>query len=71
MEKTSVSFFPSEILLSVDKQLISQRKMLHSRNPKEIVEYVLLNYKNKKKFDKNRCKKVKKEVIYNINSIIE
>ena len=71
MGKTAVSFFPSNVLLSVDQQLVDQGKMFHSRNPSEIVEYVLSNYGKKKTIDFNRSKKVKKEVIKIINTFIE
>lgn len=39
--KPAVSFFPSEKLLSVDKQLIKEQRMLHSRDPEEIVKCII------------------------------
>jgi predicted glycosyltransferase len=67
----SVSFFPGKKLLSVDKNLISENKMFHSRDPEEIVEYVLNNKKkNKKLLDFKRSKKVKNEVVKIIKDIL-
>jgi len=71
MGRTAISFFPSDILLSVDQQLIDENKIFHSRNPKEIVEYVLSNYNKEGILDLERSKKVKKEVLKIINACIE
>jgi len=68
---TAVSFFPNNELLSVDAELENKGKILHSRDPKEIVEYVLLNYGKKRKLDFERCKSTKEEVLKIINSCIE
>ncbi len=59
----AVSFFPNDDLLSVDSQLIDEGKILHSRDPKEIVEYVLENFKKKKLIDFQRSKNVRKEIL--------
>jgi len=48
MEKTAVSFFPSKMLLSVDKKLVEDEKIFHSRNPDEIVKYVLSQHRKKR-----------------------
>jgi uncharacterized protein len=48
MGKTAVSFYPSNELLSVDAQLIKEGKIFHSREPKEIVEYVIANFGKKR-----------------------
>ena len=71
MGRTAVSFFPNNSLLSVDKQLVEEGKIYHSRDPKEILEYVLSNYTKKETLCLERSKKVKKEVITIINSLIE
>lgn len=73
MEKRSISFFPGKRLLSVDKSLIRQGKMFHSRDPKEIVDHVLKNMNNTKIDIDNIVKEkqlVKKQLIKIINSII-
>ena len=70
MGKPAVSFFPSKEFLSVDEQLISEGKMIHSRNAQEIGEYVLTHHKQKTSLDFTRSKKVKKEVIKVIKNII-
>lgn len=62
MGTPSVSFFPSDILLSVDQQLINEGRMLHSRNVEDIVNYVK-SHKNARQLKLDRCKMVKKEVI--------
>ena len=66
MNRTAVSFFPGNKLLSVDKQLIEEGKMFHSRDPKEIVNYVLSN-KKRNNINFGRSKTVKKEVLELIN----
>lgn len=69
--KPSVSFFPGKHLLSVDMKLVEEKKIFHSRNPEEIVSYVLSKkVQNDGSLDLHRSKKVKKEVINIINRII-
>jgi predicted glycosyltransferase len=67
----AVSFFPGNSLLSVDKQLVDEKKMYHSRNPNEIVEYVLSQQKEKKSLDLTRSIKVTNEVIMILKDIID
>jgi uncharacterized protein len=71
MGKPAVSFFPGNELLSVDIHLINEGKILHSRDPKEIVEYVLSNYKKKRTLHLERSANVKKEILKIINTCIE
>ena len=73
MGKPAVSFFPGTRLLSVDRKLIEEGKMLHSRDAKEIVEYVIKNFKNKRKqkLDTSRSKSVKREVMKILYEIIK
>ncbi|NJE42900.1 DUF354 domain-containing protein [Thermococcus sp. GR6] len=66
----AISFFPGERLLAVDKDLVNKGKMLHSREPEEIVEYVLANWNKKRKPEFEKAKQVKKQVIHYINDII-
>lgn len=63
MGNTSVSFFPSDKLLSVDKSLIEKGKMFHSKDSKEIVDYIIDNYEKKIKLNLERSKIVKKEIV--------
>lgn len=63
MERTAVSFYPNKDLLSVDAQLIKEGKIFHSRDPQEIVSYVMSNRGKKKALKLDRSKKVKKEVL--------
>ncbi len=71
MDTTSVSFFPSNMLLSVDQKLVEEGKILHSKNPEEIIDHVLSNYKKKKKLDLRRSKKAKNDVVKITRSILE
>jgi len=69
--KPSVSFFPGKKLLSVDKKLVEEKKMFHSRDPEEITDYVLSNKaKSSGSLDLKRSKNVKKEVKKIIHGII-
>jgi predicted glycosyltransferase len=71
MGKTALSFYPSDELLSVDTQLINEGKIFHSRDPKEIVDYVLANMGKKRTLQLERSNKVKKEILKIINTCIE
>jgi len=71
MGKPAVSFFPGDILLSVDEQLIKEGKMMHSRDAMDIGEYVLTHQDRKIFSDYKRSKKVKKEVIGIIKDILQ
>jgi len=70
MGKTAVSFFPSDVLLSVDQELVDRRKILHSRNPKEIVDYVISHMGNNFKLDLKGPKIVKSQFLKLITNII-
>jgi uncharacterized protein len=71
MGKTALSFYPSDELLSVDAQLIKEGKIFHSRDPAEIIEYVLSNFQKKRTFELERSKKVKREVLSLIKTCLE
>jgi len=68
----AVSFYPGK-LLSVDKQLIKEGKIFHSRDPYEIAEYVSLHYGKRKrsKINTEKSKKVKMEVIKILEEVLE
>ena len=66
--KPAVSFYPGDELLAVDRELIRRGWIMHSRDPQEIVEYII-NAKNRKN-DFKRSKKVKNEVINIIEEIL-
>jgi len=70
MNRTAVSFFPSEKMLSVDNQLIKEGKIFHSRNPESIVEYVLSQRKKPKELDVEKSKKIKREVLSIIKNLL-
>ncbi|MFA4646587.1 DUF354 domain-containing protein [Pyrococcus kukulkanii] len=66
----AVSFFPGQRLLAVDRDLVERGKMLHSREPGEIVEYVIENWNKKWKREFERAKQVKEQVINLIIAVI-
>jgi predicted glycosyltransferase len=63
MGKTAISFFPGKTLLSVDEKLIEEGKMIHTRDPKAIVEHVISNIKPTQCIKLERCRNVKENVI--------
>ena len=70
MAVPSVSFFPGKKLLSVDREMINTGLLFHSRDPKEITNFVLSSRKSGKA-DLSRSRRVKKEVISAIIGIME
>jgi len=68
MGQTAVSFFPGSRLLSVDRQLVEEGKVLHSRDPAEIVDHVLRSKKGPA-LELDRCRKVREEVVRIISTI--
>jgi len=66
----AVSFFPGERLLAVDRDLVEKGKMLHSREPEEIIEYVVKNWKKRREGNYETAQEIKEQVIYQIISII-
>ncbi len=65
----AVSFFPGEKLLTVDKKMVEDEWIFHSRNPREIVDYILSS--KKRKVDLSRCKKVQSEVFGIIERLLQ
>ncbi len=70
MGKKAVSFFPSVVMLSVDKQLMSEGKIFHSRSPTDIVDYVLTGQENSSRLKLAESKAVKRTLIRNIEGIL-
>lgn len=66
----AVSFFPGERLLAVDRDLVERGKMIHSREPEMIVEYVVNNWERKKEPELKEARKVKERVIKEIKEVI-
>ena len=64
----AISFFPGKRLLSVDKKMVKDNLMLHSRDADEIIKYVLKS--SKKDFDKKQSHKVKEEVLAKVEQIL-
>lgn len=69
MDKPAVSFFPNE-RLSVDRELIEEGKMFHSRSPAEIVEFVSSRSGSDLEADRSRSRAVKAEVIETLEDLM-
>lgn len=69
MGTPAVSFFPDEKLLAVDQEMVKKGWVLHSRDPKKIVDYALNS--DKRPDDLSRSKKVQEEVFNIVNDILE
>ena len=67
MGRKAVSFFPNQILLSVDQDLIEKGCMIHSRDIDEIMEHILTTESSKKMRD---SQKVKRDVISLLKGIL-
>jgi hypothetical protein len=70
METPAVSFFPSE-LLSVDRDLIDQDRVFHSRNPDDIIDYVTGLSTAEAEPRTDRAETVREEVIQLTNHLID
>ncbi len=68
MGRKAVSFFPNETLLSVDQDLIDKKRMIHSRDIREIMDHILSSSNNIKNRD---SKSVKSDVMKILHEIIE
>jgi predicted glycosyltransferase len=64
----AVSFYPGK-LLSVDKTLINEGKIFYSRDPNEIVNYLLSRKRKDKVLNTYKSKKVKNEIITILHEI--
>jgi predicted glycosyltransferase len=69
MGKTAVSFFPNDKMLSVDQELIDEGRMFKSRDPQEIVQYVLSG-KVKGRSNDRKSKKVKEQIFWIIKGLL-
>ena len=69
MGTPAVSFFPGKQLLAVDQKMVNDGWMFHSRDPEEIVDYVLNSKKRTVNLD--RSKKVQKEVFDIVKNILD
>jgi predicted glycosyltransferase len=70
MGKKAVSFFPSVVMLSVDKQLMHEGKIFHSRSPTDIVDYVLTGRGNNSRLDLAESKAVKQALVRDVRGIL-
>jgi hypothetical protein len=69
MGTPAISFFPGKQLLAVDRKMVEDGLVFYSRDPKEIVNYILNS--KKRKMDLSRSKKVQKEVFTILEQIIK
>ena len=65
----AVSFFPREDLLSVDRKMVNDGWMLHSRDPDAIVEYVMGH--TSRPFDPTRSQAVQQSVFELLDDLID
>jgi predicted glycosyltransferase len=70
MGTTSVSFFPSSKLLSVDQYFVDQGKMLHSRDVDEIIDYVIRKPVNSKERNILHCKDIRTDIVNHLNELL-
>lgn len=70
MGKRSVSFFPGEHLLSVDRQLVDDKRVFHSRDPDEIVAYGLEKSTSWQPANRDMSRAVKQSVVRRLKTII-
>ncbi|MEM4141245.1 MAG: DUF354 domain-containing protein [Nitrososphaeria archaeon] len=72
MGLTAVSFFPGTRLLAVDKNLVEEGRLFHSRDPKEIVGFVTANWKRKSSLcsEIEKAKRVKEFIVKLIKKVI-
>lgn len=71
MGKPAVSFFPGRQLLSVDRQLVNEGQMLHSRDPETISRYVLSLQTRRVPANFERSKKVKDSLLPRVRRLID
>lgn len=70
MSKPAVSFFPNT-LLSVDKKMVENNRMLHSREVDEIIGYLEDISKSEVEPDTSRSESVRNEVVRIVQDIID
>jgi len=70
MGKTSISFFPSNSLLSVDRSFVEQGKMLHSRDVDLIIDHILAKFYKKAESSYDRSKEIKRKLIKQFNGLL-
>lgn len=70
MGKPAISFFPGP-LLSVDRSMVEDGLMLHSRDPGEISSYLMAVGTTDRMPDRERCFQVGKEVSSLVRALIE
>lgn len=70
MGKPAVSFFPNQ-LLSVDRELVADGRMYHSRDPDTILDYLVGLDADDLAPDRSRSQRVRTEVLELTNELIE
>jgi len=70
MGKPAVSFFPGP-LLSVDRSMVEEERMLHSRDPNEIASYLESVGTTDRTPDRRRCLRVREEVSSLVQALID
>ena len=70
MGKPAVSFFPNA-LLSVDQSLVEEGRILHSRDPERIADYVAGLDADDARLDRSRSRRVREEVVALTDRLVE
>ncbi|MFB6130636.1 MAG: DUF354 domain-containing protein [Salinigranum sp.] len=70
MGKPAVSFFPNA-LLSVDRELVREGRVFHSRDARDVVDYVTGLSDADVRPDRSRCRAVREEVVELTRRLIE
>jgi len=67
----AISFFPGKTLLAVDKELMKQSRIFHSRDPKEIIEYIVAKWDKRREPHFREAIGVKMFVVKFIRNVVE
>lgn len=67
----AISFFPGKTLLAVDRELVRLGRIYHSRDPRDIVEYIVTNWNRRRKPCFSEARNVKTFVVNFIREVIE
>jgi len=67
----AISFFPGKTLLAVDRELVRQGRIYHSRNPRDIAEYIVDNWNKRREPYFGEATNVKTFVVKLIKDVIE
>lgn len=70
MGKPAVSFFPNDVLLSVDRKLVDEGRVLHSRSPEEIARFVASLPESAREASLDKSIQVRKQLVDSLTPIL-